>query len=159
MAEAAKNLFVSVLTRWNAHVERRAQLVAHAGDELRLVLACLRQLPILVLNLLEQPHILNGNHRLVANVDTSSICFSVNGRTVTLAKLNTPIGTPSRISGTPRMVRTPPLRSIAQRVQLAVPPLCRAAPSKLRFASGIPMMHLAQTIGSDGVRSSVRWPT
>jgi hypothetical protein len=34
----------------------------------------------------------------LANVETSSICFSVNGRTVTLAKLNTPIGMPSRIS-------------------------------------------------------------
>ena len=48
-----------------------------------------------------------------ANVETSSICLSVNGRTVVLTKLNTPIGTPSRISGTPKMVRTPPLRSIA----------------------------------------------
>src|SRR6516165_7798832 len=46
-------------------IERGAQLVAHAGDELRLVLACLRQLPILVLNLVEQPHILDRNCRLV----------------------------------------------------------------------------------------------
>ena len=46
-------------------VERRAQLVAHAGDKLRLVLARLRQLAILVLNLVEQPHVLDGNRRLV----------------------------------------------------------------------------------------------
>jgi hypothetical protein len=31
-------------------VERRAQLVAHAGEELRLALACVRQLPALVLD-------------------------------------------------------------------------------------------------------------
>jgi hypothetical protein len=42
-----------------------AQLVAHAGEELRLVLARLRQLPILVLNLVEQAHVFDGNHRLV----------------------------------------------------------------------------------------------
>ena len=36
-------------------VERRAQLVAHAGDELRLVLARLPELPALVLDFVEQP--------------------------------------------------------------------------------------------------------
>src|SRR4029450_9303588 len=47
-------------------VERRAQLVAHAGEELRLALARLRQLPALVLDFVEQPHVLDGDHRLVS---------------------------------------------------------------------------------------------
>src|SRR6516162_2483589 len=46
-------------------VERRAQLVAHAGEELRLVLARQLQLAVLVLDFIEQAHILDGNHRLV----------------------------------------------------------------------------------------------
>ena len=46
-------------------VERRAQLVAHAREELRLVLARLRELPVLVLNFVEQTHVFNGDHRLV----------------------------------------------------------------------------------------------
>ena len=46
-------------------VERRAQLVAHAGDELRLVLACFRQLTALVLDFVEQPHVLDRDHGLV----------------------------------------------------------------------------------------------
>ncbi len=46
-------------------VERRAQLVAHIGEELRLVLARLRELPALVLDLVEQPHVLDRDHRLV----------------------------------------------------------------------------------------------
>ena len=46
-------------------VERRAQLVAHVGEELRLVLARLRELPALVLDFVEQPHVLDSDHRLV----------------------------------------------------------------------------------------------
>src|SRR5262249_60408116 len=46
-------------------VERGAQLVAHAGDELRFVFARLLQLPILVLDLMEQPRVFNRDHRLV----------------------------------------------------------------------------------------------
>src|SRR5262249_38019515 len=47
-------------------VERRAQLMAHARDELRLVLASLSQLPVLVLDFVEQPYVLDGDHRLVS---------------------------------------------------------------------------------------------
>src|SRR5262249_62372029 len=47
-------------------VERRAQLVAHAGEKLRFVLARLRKLPVLVLDFVEQPHILDRDHRLVS---------------------------------------------------------------------------------------------
>src|SRR5262245_28641913 len=46
-------------------IERRAQLVAHAGDELRLVLARHLQLAVLLLNLVEQPHIFDRDYRLV----------------------------------------------------------------------------------------------
>ena len=40
--------------------------MAHAGDELRLVLACFRQLTVLVLDFVEQPHVLDRDDRLVS---------------------------------------------------------------------------------------------
>ena len=46
-------------------VERRAQLVAHVGQELRLVLARYLELAALVLNFVEQPHVLDRDRRLV----------------------------------------------------------------------------------------------
>src|SRR6516164_4967886 len=46
-------------------IKRRAQLVAHAGEELRLVLARHLQLAVLVLDLVEQAHILDRDCRLV----------------------------------------------------------------------------------------------
>src|SRR6516164_7294637 len=46
-------------------VERRAQLMAHVGEKLRLVLACFGKLAALVLDLVEQPYILDRNRRLV----------------------------------------------------------------------------------------------
>ena len=46
-------------------VERRAQLVAHVGEELRLVLARHRELLALLLDLAEQPRVLDRHHRLV----------------------------------------------------------------------------------------------
>jgi len=39
--------------------------VAHAGEELRLALARLRQLPVLVLDFIEQAHVLDRDHGLV----------------------------------------------------------------------------------------------
>jgi hypothetical protein len=45
-------------------IERRAQLVAHIGEELRLVLAGDLELAALVLDLVEQPRILDRQHRL-----------------------------------------------------------------------------------------------
>jgi hypothetical protein len=42
-----------------------------------------------------------------AKVVTSSICLSVNGWTAVLQMEKTPMGTPSRIIGTPRIVRYP----------------------------------------------------
>src|SRR5262245_9952970 len=49
-------------------IERGAQFVAHAGEELRLVLARLRELPALVLDFVEQPHILDRDRRLSSEV-------------------------------------------------------------------------------------------
>ena len=46
-------------------VERRAQLVAHVGEELRLVLARLCELAALLLDFLEQPHVLDRDRRLI----------------------------------------------------------------------------------------------
>src|SRR5215472_9549578 len=47
-------------------IERRAQLVAHIGQELRLVLARLFKLPALVLDFVKQPHVLDSYTRLVS---------------------------------------------------------------------------------------------
>ena len=46
-------------------VERGAQLVAHVGEELRLVLACDLELVALVLDFVKQAHVLNSNHSLI----------------------------------------------------------------------------------------------
>src|SRR5262249_52693180 len=43
-----------------------------------------------------------------AKVDTSSTCFSVNGRASERVNVRTPVGTPSRNIGTARTVRKPP---------------------------------------------------
>ena len=45
-------------------VERRAQLVAHVGEELRLVLARDLELAALLLDLAEQARVLDRDHRL-----------------------------------------------------------------------------------------------
>src|SRR6516225_11623466 len=45
-------------------VERRAQLMAHIGEELRLVLARLFKLVAFVFDLMEQPSILDSQRRL-----------------------------------------------------------------------------------------------
>ena len=46
-------------------IKRRAQLVAHVGQKLRLVLARFCKLPALVMDFVEQPHVLDRDHRLV----------------------------------------------------------------------------------------------
>jgi len=45
-------------------IERRAQLVAHIGEELRLVLARGFELPALVLDFVEKARVLDCQHRL-----------------------------------------------------------------------------------------------
>ena len=85
--------------------ERGPQLVAHVGDELRLVLARDLKLAALLRDLFEQPRVLDGDHGLVGEGLTSSICLSVKGFTTLRCNAITPIGTPSRSSGTPSIVR------------------------------------------------------
>src|SRR5262249_44047988 len=46
-------------------IERGAQLMTHASHELRLMLAGQLELAALVLDFIEQPHVLDGNCRLV----------------------------------------------------------------------------------------------
>ena len=46
-------------------IEGRAQFVAHVGQELRLVLACFRELTALVLDFVEQADVLDGDSSLV----------------------------------------------------------------------------------------------
>src|SRR5690348_1496195 len=46
-------------------VERGAQLMAHIGEELRLVLARFFKLSALVLDFVEQAHVLNRDHGLI----------------------------------------------------------------------------------------------
>src|SRR5262249_2249218 len=61
----ARRIFDHHLGEPDDGIERRAQLVAHAGYELRLVPARLRELPVLVLDFVEQTHVLNRDHCLV----------------------------------------------------------------------------------------------
>src|SRR5262249_42267901 len=101
---SARRVFDHHLGQSDDGIERRAQLMAHARDKLRLVLARLRQLPVLVW--------ISSNRRTFsmaitawsAKVETSSICLSVNGRTEARLKTITPTGFPSRSSGTPSIV-------------------------------------------------------
>ena len=87
-------------------IERRAQLVAHIGEELRLVLARLRELPALVLDFVEQPHVLDRDHRLVGEGrDQLDLLVGERPHFVCASAPMTPIGVPSRSSGTPSMVR------------------------------------------------------
>ena len=57
-------LFLQDLAVADDGVERRAQLVAHIGEELRLVLAGDFEFAALVLDLVEQPRVLDRQHRL-----------------------------------------------------------------------------------------------
>src|SRR5262249_13261663 len=46
-------------------IEGRPELMTHIGQKLRLVLARLFQLPTLVLDFVEQPHVFDGDDRLI----------------------------------------------------------------------------------------------
>src|SRR5215831_15460619 len=56
-----------------------------------------------------------------ANVRTSSICFSLNGRTCERVRTITPMAMLSRKSGTPRMVRNPAFCARSRMVLLGIP--------------------------------------
>src|SRR5262249_53906762 len=62
----ARRVFDHHLGQADDGIERGAQLMAHAGYELRLVLARHLQLAALVLDFVEQPHVLDRDRRLVS---------------------------------------------------------------------------------------------
>src|SRR5438046_4189695 len=88
-------------------VERGAQLMAHAGEELRLALARLRELLALVLDFVEQPHVLDRNHRLVGEGREQLDLLLTEGRGSVRITDRMPTTIPSRKSGTPTAARTP----------------------------------------------------
>ena len=65
LVELAEQPLEQHLGEADDRVERRAELVRHVGKELRLVPVRGLELPALVLDLAEQPHVLDGDHRLV----------------------------------------------------------------------------------------------
>ena len=82
--------------------------MAHIGKELRLVLAGLRKLAALVLDFVEQPHVLDRDHRLVGKGGDQLDLLVGEWPTSLRVNMMTPIGHPSRRSGTPSTVRYPP---------------------------------------------------
>ena len=59
------------------------------------------------LHLVEQPHVLDRDDRLVRECRSQLDLRSLNGRTALRCRTITPIGIPSRSSGTPSKVRRP----------------------------------------------------
>src|SRR5262249_33886324 len=77
----ARRVFDHHLGQSDDGVERRAQLVAHAGDELRLVLAGLLELSVFLLDFVEQPHVLDRDGRLVSKrTDQLDLLFGEGSR-------------------------------------------------------------------------------
>ena len=89
------------------HVRRRAADDAEHLGGCRLMLQSLAQFCVALLDLLEQAHVFNRDHRLTAKVSSSLICLSEKGRTSIRLILIAPIGIPSRSMGALRNVRTP----------------------------------------------------
>src|SRR5262249_47611653 len=77
----ARRVFDHHLGQTDDGIERRAQLVAHAGDELRLVLAGLLELSVFLLDFVEQPHVLDRDGRLVSKrTDQLDLLFGEGSR-------------------------------------------------------------------------------
>ena len=102
--------------------ERRSQLMAHVGDELRLVLA--RDLELLDgsgklprpgLHFLEEPRVLDGDHRLVGKGSNKFDLPLSNGRTVRRISTMMPSCSSPLSNGTPSIVRKPPRRCASSR--------------------------------------------
>ena len=86
-------------------IERRAQLMAHIGEQLRFVLACDFKLAALVLDFVEQSHVLYGDHGLVGE-GGDKLDLPVSERATSVFHMAiTPSGTPSRSKGTASTVR------------------------------------------------------
>src|SRR6516162_2396942 len=90
--------------------------MAHIGQELRLMLACLFKLPALVLDFVEQAHVLNRNHSLVyEGCNEIDLLFRerVDRRPRQEYAANRP---PLAESGTPSAVRKPPSFGVSRNV-------------------------------------------
>ena len=99
--------------RLHDSVEDRLELRWRAADDVqhvacgRLVLERLLQLPRARLHLLEQPHVLDRDHRLVGERGDEFDLLFVEGVTVRRAIVKTPTATPSRSIGTPKQREAP----------------------------------------------------
>ena len=84
---------------FNEGLQHSLQIKRRAADDLEHVGGCGLLLQRFA-QLVEQPRVLDGDDGLVGKVSTSSICFSVNGRTLGAMNVITPNRVPSRNSGT-----------------------------------------------------------
>ena len=103
-------------------LEHRLQFARRAADDLqhlrgrRLLLQRLGQIARARLHLVEQPHVLDRDHRLVGEGrDQLDLLVGERLHVTRGAGANTPIGVPSRSSGTPSIVRKPPSRAAMRR--------------------------------------------
>ena len=101
--------------RLDEGVEHRLQIEGRAADDLEhvggggLLLQRFAQIVCALLARLNSRTFSIAITAWSAKVVTSSICLSVNGRTVLRCNTMTPIGMPSRNSGTLSIVRMPPI--------------------------------------------------
>ena len=72
------------------------------------MLACLRKLAALILDFIEQPHVLDRNHRLIGKGRDQLDLLLREGLYPLRVTASTPIGAPSRNSGTPSTDRNSP---------------------------------------------------
>ncbi len=91
------------------HVRRRAADNAEHLRRCGLMLQSLSQLRITLLQFFEQPHVLNGDDRLVGEGFKQCDLLIRKGRTSVRRMTMTPIGWSSRIRGAARTVRMPAL--------------------------------------------------
>ena len=90
------------------HVRGRAADNAEHLSRCRLMLQGLAQFCVALLDLFEEPHVLDSDYCLVGkSLEKCAICFSEKGRTSSRRIMNRPIGTPSRSNGVARTVRVP----------------------------------------------------
>ena len=89
------------------HVRRRAADDAEHLGRCRLMLQRLAQFRVALLDFFEQPHVLDGDHRLIGEGFEERDLFIEKGRTSVRRIRMAPIAIPSRSSGVARMVRAP----------------------------------------------------
>ena len=96
-----------------AGVEHRLEIGRRGSNDSKnfagrgLLLQRLGKIAVALLQFFEQPHVLDGDHRLVGEGFQQRNLFSVNGLTSVRRIRIAPIGTPSRSNGVASMVRSP----------------------------------------------------